>query len=49
MRFKNCMRVAIIFCNLAVCWNQAKTEIDKLSETIYYYFDLKVNTRNCGN
>ena len=49
MQFKNCMRVAIIFCNLVMCWKQAKTKINKLSETIYCYFDLKVNTCNCRN
>ena len=49
MQLKNCMRVAIIFCNLALCWKQAKTEINELSETSYSYFALKVITCNCVN
>ena len=51
MQFKSCMRVAIIFCNLAICRKQAQTEINELSETVYFYsyFDLKVNACNCGN
>ena len=28
--------------------NQTKTEVNKLSETFYRYFDLKVIARNCG-
>ena len=49
MQFKNCMRVAIIFWNSTICWKQAKTEINELNETGYYYFDLKVNTCKRGN
>ena len=49
MQFENCIRVAIIFCNLAICWKQDKTEINELSKTIYSYYDLKVNSCNCGN
>ena len=49
MQCKICLRIAIIFCNLAICRKQAKTEINELSETIYSYFDLKVNTCNCGD